>query len=141
MASDFEAKPPVWFWVVAGFFVLWQLTGCFAYYQYGIVGPEDPYQKALGESMPAWYWWVFGIAIVTGTLSALALVARKAWAKPLALVSLIAVILQYGYVLGTSDLIAHEGLVGAAGFPAFIALLGAAMLWFANLSRSRGWIS
>ena len=141
MASDFGAKLPVWFWIVSGFFVLWQLIGCYFCYVYAVVGPDDPYQRQLGEGMPAWYWWVFAVAVITGTLAALALLARMKLAKPLALVSLIAVILQYGYVLGTTDLIPHQGLLMAAGLPVTIAVLGAVMLWFANRSIARGWIS
>ena len=141
MSSAFEVKPPVWFWVVAGFFVLWQLMGGYAFYVYAIVGPDDPYQRHLGELMPFWYNWVFGVAVFAGIAAALLLLARKALAKPLALVSLIAVVLQYGYVIGTTDLIAHQGLMMATGLPVTIAVLGAVMLWFAGLSVRRGWLS
>lgn len=141
MSSAFGAKPPVWFWLVAGFFVLWQLMGGYAFYVYAIVGPDDAYQRHLGELMPFWYNWVFGVAVFASIAAALMLLARKALAKPLALVSLIAVILQYGYVIGTTDLIAHQGLMMATGLPVTIAVLGAVMLWFAGLSIKRGWIS
>lgn len=141
MASVVGGKPPVWFWIVSGAFLLWQLMGGYAFYVYAVVGPEDPYQRRLGELMPFWYNWVFAVAVFAGIAAAAALLARNRLAKPLALVSLVAVILQYGYVIGTTDLIAHQGLVMATGLPVTIAVLGAVMLWFAGVSIRRGWLS
>ncbi|MCW3845766.1 hypothetical protein OF829_00835 [Sphingomonas sp. LB-2] len=141
MASVFGGKPPVWFWIVSGAFLLWQLMGGYAFYVYAVVGPDDPYQRHLGELMPFWYNWVFGVAVFAGIAAAVLLLMRNKLAKPLALASLIAVILQYGYVIGTTDLIAHQGLVMATGLPITIAVLGAVMLWFANSSIKRGWLS
>lgn len=141
MSSAFGVKRPIWFWAVAALLLLWQLGGCFAFYRYAIVGPDDAYLRHLNDLTPAWYWWVFAVAAIAGTLSALALLARSRFAKPLALVSLIAVILQYSYILWTTDLIAHDGLAGAAGLPVTIAVLGVFQLWFAKLAVKRGWIS
>lgn len=140
MAANFQQKPPLWFWIVSGVFLVWQLIGCAAFYADEIAGLSDPYQRALIASMPVWFVVVFAVAVLAGTLGAAALLARSKVARPLYLVSLIAVVVQYGYALASTDLIAHEGLAGAAGLPVTIAVLGAVQIWFAGYAQRRGWI-
>lgn len=140
MASDIRQKPPGWYWGVAGFFLLWQLIGCAAFYKDVVAGLDDPYQRQLFASMPGWFVFVFAVAVLAGTLGAGTLLARSKVAAPLYLVSLIAVVVQYGYALASTDLIAHDGLAGAAGLPVTIAVLGAVQLWFARYAQRRGWI-
>jgi len=141
MAAYIRQKPPSWFWLVSLLFLAWQLVGCWAFYQHAVIGPPDPYQHKIAASMPGWFTIVFAVAVATGTLGAAALLARSKLARPLYLVSLIAVVVQYGYALASTDLIAHEGLAGAAGLPVTIAVLGAVQLWFADFAQRRGWIA
>lgn len=138
------AKPPVWFWIVAGLLLLWGLAGCGALYAHIAYGPEmDPaatnWDRAFYASMPGWYNWLFAVATVSGLLGTIALLFRSAHAKWLYIVSLAGVLLQFGYVLGLTDLIAHKG-IWVVYFPALIIAMGAFQLSFARLAARRGWI-
>jgi hypothetical protein len=141
MAAYIRQKPPSWFWLVSTLFLAWQLIGCAAFYKDTIAGLDDPYQRQLFASMPGWFVVVFAAAVLAGTLGAAALLGRSKIARPLFLVSLIAVVVQYGYALASTDLIAHQGLAGAAGLPVTIAVLGAVQLWFAGVALRRGWVA
>ena len=61
-------------------------------------------------------------------------------ARVLFWVSLIAVIVQFGYVFAKTDLIAHEGAAKVVPFPIVIALIGVFAIWFSGFAARKGWI-
>ncbi|MDQ2891744.1 MAG: hypothetical protein M3R64_01480 [Pseudomonadota bacterium] len=120
-------------------------AGCFACYQQfrlgaDAMGPADAYQHALYAALPVWYNAVYAVAVGTGFLGALALLAPSALARPLFVVALIAVIVQFGWLFATTDIMAHRG-VGAAGFPLVIVAISGFEIWFARHAQRRGWIA
>lgn len=136
---------PKWFWVVGVVFLLWGAADIFAFYSQ-LTTPYDEMVAAMGKAgadciaeMPSWMWWVYGAAVWSGTLGSVALLLRRSWAQPLYLISLVAVVLQFGY----NFLIAHIHLKlgwGAAIFPAFIILMAMIQLWFAGSAKAKGWL-
>jgi len=88
--------------------------------------------------MPVWLWVVYAVAVGAGTLGAILLLMKKAAAATLFLVSLIAVLVQFGYTLGATDLVAQKGLVVAAGFPAFIVVVAVVQLVYARSMVAKG---
>lgn len=140
-----NVKPPMWFWVLAIVLLLWNLFGgwiCVQQFRLGAdaMGPATPYQRALFAQLPAWYPWNFVFAEVTGIGGALALLARHRLAPPLFWLSLLGVVVQFGYLLGTTDVIAHEGFAQAAGVPIAVFMFCLIQVWIARLARARGWI-
>ncbi|MBA3880310.1 MAG: hypothetical protein C0500_11415 [Sphingobium sp.] len=143
MSAQF-GKPPLWFWVVSAVLFLWACMGLFAFYSQvldsaGIASLPD-YDRQLLTLMPMWLNAVYAIAVLSGALGGVLLLARSAHARLLFLVSLVSVIVQFGYTLGATDLIAVKGLLVAAGFPVFIIAMGVVQLWFARLATGRGWL-
>lgn len=138
------ARPPAWFWALSAFLLLWSLAALASFWMHLHFNPEDPanpvYDRQLYMSLPWWLNWVYGIAVGTVFGGAVALLMRGAVAVPLFAVSLIAVVLQFGWTLGATDLIAVKGIGVAAGPPFVIFALGVLALWFAALARRRGWI-
>ncbi|TPG22604.1 hypothetical protein EAH87_02025 [Sphingomonas koreensis] len=139
-------KPPAWFWIVAALLLLWEAVGVYACFYQVRLGPDawpnnDDYDRALYASLPVWYNWVYAIATGAGLLGAIALIARRSIATPLLIVSLVAIVVMFGYVLGATDLIAHKGFATAAGFPIVIFLLGLLAVYLARLAGKRGWLS
>lgn len=137
-------KPPVWFWIVAVILLLWNLLGAYACIQQfrlgaEAMGPATDYDRRLYASMPGWYDWCFAFAEAMGVGGALALLARRAAAAPLFVLSLIGVVVQFGYLFATSDIIAVKG-VWTTYFPLFIAAMCVAQILFARTARGRGWI-
>lgn len=144
-AMQEKSPVPTWYWVVGVVLLLWGAAGIFAFYSQ----LTTPYEQMVAEmgklaadcikGMPTWLWWAYGIAVYSGILGTIALLLRRAWAQPLYLVSLVAVIVQFGH----SFLIAKIHLLmgwSAAIFPAFIILIAVFQLWFANSAKKKGWL-
>ena len=145
MASDFEAKPPVWFWVLVALFILWGLAGCGSLYAHIAYGPKlDPaateWDYAYFAALPGWFVWDYALAVGGGLSGAIALALRSKLARPLFIASLIGVVVQFGYVFLATDLIAHKGF-WVVYFPAFILAMALVQIWFAGMAAERGWIS
>jgi hypothetical protein len=143
--NDFSAmKPPTWFWAVAILGLIWEILGFGSYLYHVTLTPEaiqalPEGQRRLMEMTPPWVNGAFAIATVGGLLGALGLVLRRRWAKPLLLLSVLAIVVQFGWVfLGAK---AHE-LIGpsSAIAPAFILAFGLLLSWFAGLATRRGWL-
>ena len=139
------AKPPTWLWIVAGVLLLWNLFGgfvCVQQFRLGAdaMGPADAYQRTLFASLPGWYVWNFVFAEVTGIGGSLALLAKRRVALPLFVLSLLGVIVQFGWLLTQTDVIAQEGFGKAAGLPITVFVVCLVQVWIARLAVRRGWI-
>lgn len=142
--ASFGHRPPLWFWLVAALLTAWDAIGCYFCYQQvrlgaAAMGPATAYDVALYASLPGWYNWCYAVAVGAGLLGGLALLGRRSVARPLFGVSLVALLIQFGYLFASTDIIAVKGL-WTTYFPAFIAALGVFAYWVAGLSRRRGWI-
>lgn len=107
--------------------LLWNLMGMAAFItQYSAdltrLAKTDPYTANIFATMPGWAWAAYAIAVGAGTLGATLLLLRKAAAAPLFLLSIIGVIVQFGYSFLHTDLLAVKGIT-AALFPAVILIV------------------
>lgn len=135
------ARIPRSFWIVAVLLLLWALMGDFAYVsQASRSVPMDAYDAALFDAMPGWVWGAYALAVWVGTAGAIALLLRRKLASALFAVSLVAAVVQFGYTLGMTDLIAVKGLATAAGFPLVIIAIGLFQLWWAHRCAAKGWV-
>lgn len=140
-----SVKLPVWFWIVGVILLLWGAAGIFAFYTQ-LTMPYDQMVAEMGKAaadcikdMPGWLWWVYGIAVWGGVLGTIALLLQRNWARPIYLVSVVAVVVQFGH----SFLVAHIQEImgwGSAIFPAFIFAMGLFQLWFADWANKQGWL-
>ena len=129
--------------IVGALLLIWNLIGVAAFVmQYGMdlteLAKTDPVGARIFATMPAWLWGVYGVAVGAGVLGAIALLARKTIAVGLFLLSLITVLVQFGYTLGATDLIAAKGIVVAAAFPAFVIAVAVGQWLYARSQRVRG---
>ncbi len=144
--TSFHKAVPTWFWIVATVLVIWGAVGVFACVQQfrlgaEAMGPADDYYRRLYATFPAWYNGVYAVATGAGLLGALALAFRSRWARALWVLSLIAVIVQFGWLFLSTDLIAVRGPAQVVPFPIFIALVAGYGVWLSGLARRRGWIA
>ena len=86
------------------------------------------------SNFPAWITAAFAIAVFAGALGSLGLLLRKKWAYSLLLISLIAVIVQMGYILS-------QGQADNIGMTISIILFSVFLVWFSKKSIAKGWIS
>lgn len=144
MTEDAGVKLPGWFWVVAVLALLWELMGVGSYLYHVTLSEADiaalpEGQRRLMAIIPPWILGAFAIAVFSGLLGAIALLARRRWARPLFVLSLIAVVVQFGWEFAVAK--AHE-LLGASSaiFPAIIIVVAALLVWFSGLAIKRGWL-
>jgi hypothetical protein len=132
------SKPPVWFWIVSVFALLWNGAGVYQYLQQAYQTESfktmnTPEQLEIFANLPTWYTAAFAIAVFTGALGCLFLLLRKKLAYTLFLISLIAVIIQMGYLT--------ISLKMANIMTAMIVVAAILLLWFAKKGIAKGWLS
>lgn len=132
-------KPPIWFWIVSVIALIWNVMGVNAYLQqayntesYRAMYSEE--QLEIAANMPAWVTAAFAIAVFAGALGAIGLLLRKSWAVKLWLLSLLAVIVQMGYIL-------INGYVSSMLMTIMIIIFALLFVWFARKSEANGWLS
>lgn len=137
-------KPPAWFWIVAVLGLLWELFGVAEYLMHVGVVPRtmemNEAERSLMESSPMWVTGLFAIGVFAGLLGALGLLLRRRWARPLLVLSLVAVILQFGGWLLMTEAVA---VIGPTVFimPAIIVLVGILLVWAASVGIRRRWLT
>jgi len=144
MSDIVGARPPAWFWVLAVLGLLWELFGVAMYLMHvGVLanatGEMSEAERSLMESSPTWVTALFAIAVFSGALGALGLVLRQRWARMLLILSLVAVVLQFGGWLLMTEAIA---VIGPSVFvmPAIIVLVALLLVWLATTAAKRGWL-
>ncbi|HEY9090372.1 hypothetical protein [Parasphingorhabdus sp.] len=96
-----DGQPPVWFWIIAILALLWNGLGLAAYVA-DITMSADDYaqltleQQKLYANRPYWASAAFAVAVIAGFLGSVMLLLRKPIAVRLFLLSLIAVLIQFG---------------------------------------------
>jgi len=125
------------FIVIAILLLLWNLLGVAAFVmQYHAdlteLAKTDPVTADAFARMPGWAWGAYALAVGAGLIGAILLLARKALAAPLFLLSLIAVIVQFGYTFLDTNLIAQKGAAATVPFPAFIVAVAVAQLLYSR---------
>ncbi|WP_447725041.1 hypothetical protein [Sphingomonas koreensis] len=144
MASRFVQKPPAWLYIVGGILLLWGLAGCWAFYMHVTKGaamnPDaTDWDRAYFAALPGWFTIDFAVAVGAGVLGSIALLLRSKWAVTLYWLSLIAVVIQFGYVFLATDMISVKG-VTATLFPAFIFVMALFEVWVSGVAKKRGWL-
>ena len=140
-----EARPPTWYRVASWLAVLWMLAGAAAFVMDLMTGEAaltqmSAAQRELYESRPAWLLAVYAIAVLSGLAGAVALVLRRGWAVQALGVSLIAVVIQFGFTLFGLGAVEKVGAAEALPLPVFVFIAGALVLWVAMKARTSRWI-
>src|SRR6218665_809493 len=114
MSNVIGARVPGWFRLLALLGLLWNGFGVFMYLKsVGMFGDPlaglEPAHRALAQSVPAWVTGAFAVAVFAGLLGSLLMVAGKRLAAALLLLSVLAVLVQTGWIVLVSDARAVEG--------------------------------
>jgi len=139
MSENSIIKPPIWFYIVSVLGLFWNGMGVNAYLQqaYNTDSYKEMYSPEhieIAAGFPAWVTAAFAIAVFGGVLGCLALLLRKKWAVSLLLLSLLAVIVQMGYLL-------INGPVNNMVMTLMIIVFALFFVWFSRKSAANGWIS
>lgn len=134
---------PKWVLIVGAVLILWNLGGASMFVLDMLRSPEEiaampADQQALWSQMPGWAWAAYCVGTFGGLLAAIGIVMRKKWAVHLALVSVIAVIVNFIPAFFMSegvDVWQPQFYV----FPLVILALALLMWWVAAKANKQGW--
>jgi len=139
-----QTKVPVWFWVVAIILLIWNLMGVASFFVHMFITedallalPEN--ERALYGQYPFWTKIAFAVAVFGGIIGSILLVIRRKLAKPVFILSLMAIIPQMGHSLLMTDSMEVYGNE-AAVMPSFVILIGIFAVWLTNHSITKGWM-
>ncbi len=135
---------PAWFWAVALLALLFEAFGCYAYLADVGRSPEQianlPLdERAMVEGRPWWIYAAYGTAVWIGLFGAILLLMRRRHAEIFLLISLVAVIVQFGGVLLVREL-RDATPPDAFTVPIVIALVAYGVWHFSRHARKRGWL-
>ena len=145
MSDIVGRRPPTWFWIVAVLGLLWEAFGVATYLMHVGVLPSDTSRMsaaevALAESMPVWATAAYAVAVFAGLLGAVGLFLRKGWSRSLLFLSLLALLVQFGwwiFISGAMEVIGPSMLT----MPIVIIVVGILLVWIANHAAKRGWLT
>lgn len=144
--SETNTKIPNWYWVVATILLLWNLMGIASFYMHVFISDEalaalPENEAALYGEYPMWTSIVFAIAVFGGTLGTVGLLIKRKWAKPIFILSLIAIIIQMSHSLFLTESMVVYGAVQAMTMPILVVLIAIYEITLANKAIGKGWIS
>lgn len=139
------ARAPAWFRLLAVLGLAWNAFGVYIYLtKVGTFGDPlaslDPPHRELALSAPNWVTGAFAIAVFAGLIGTLLLVMLKRLAKPLLVLSLLAVLVQCAWIVGMSNARAVEGNM-AFVMPGLVTAVAILLVWLAMAGDRRGWLS
>lgn len=131
-------KPPVWYWIVTIVALIWNAMGVNAYLQqayntesYRAMYTEE--QLEIASNLPSYITAAFALAVFGGLLGAIFLLVRKQFAVMSFYVSLLAVIVQMGYLL-------IHGYASSIPMTIMIIVFALVFAWFAKYASSKGYL-
>ncbi len=132
---------PGWFWVAAATALLFEAFGCVTYLTQVTTDPASlPIdQRAMWNATPAWMVGAYAAAVWVGLIGATLLLMRRRLAVPLLLVSLIAVLVQFGGVMLVPAL-RQVTPDDAFTLPILIIAACYAIFMLSRLAGRRGWL-
>lgn len=140
-----KTKPPLWFWLVATFALLWNLMGVSAYLNQAystaeMIAALPKIEQNLISGTPSWVTAAFAVAVWGGTLGCLLLLLRKAAAHFVLMLSLLGIIVQMSWVFFVSNSIEVYG-PGGSVMPILVLAVGIVLILLARRAVLRNWIS
>lgn len=139
------SKRPFWFVAVAIILLLWAVAGVASLGAHVFVGEKMAAEQGAWDldhhrALPGWFAWDYALATLAALAGAIALLMRSQHAGMFYVLSLIGVVIQFGYVFVGTDLLAHKGAAATVPFPIFIALMACVQIVLARFAAKRGWV-
>jgi len=134
MPVDSFSRPPRWYWVGTALALLAASLALVAWVLYLVTGPDE--MQRLAGYRPTWIFHaMLAMAAFGEAMGAIGLLLRKTWAVPAFIVSAVATVVFYVYLLFIVK------AQGAFAVPIAIVLVHLLLCWFAIHARGRGWLT
>lgn len=145
--NDQQSTIPKSYWIISVIAALWNAMGCFQFFTEYKYWKNPEAREALGElgetygpiydATPLWIYIVFAIAVFTGLLASIGLLLKKSWSVNLFLISLIAILIQFGHNIFATDLIDILG-ASAVIMPIVVIAIAAFLYYYARKNAAKG---
>ncbi|WP_299120037.1 hypothetical protein [uncultured Tenacibaculum sp.] len=139
-------KPQKRFWVIAVISLLWNGMGVNQYLQqayntdaFKAMYPDEKVMEMV-QNTPSWAMAAFALAVFGGFIGSIFLLLRRKLAKPMFLISLVAIVIQMFYNLFMSGAIEVYG-PGAVIMPIMVIGFALFILWYTKRSEAKGILS
>ena len=138
-------KIPKWFWVVAIFFLLWNIMGVLSFFTHTFISEEalallPEKERELYGDYPIWTTVVFAIAVFFGLFGSLGLLLKRKWSKLAFIISICAIIPQMIHNVFFTKSMEVYGPGQAATMPIMVVVFGIFLIWFSNYSINKNWL-
>ena len=139
-------EPGLIFWFVAGFFLVFNLSGLMIYYMQVTADPEfiaqnySAAEQAFLLGTPKWSTAAFALAVNAGILASILLLLRKTWSIPIFGFSLVCVALHDIDGFGFRNGLEVWGVDGLK-IPVTILVICTLEVWYSLHVRKKGWLS
>ena len=143
MQQAASARAPAHLWIIGILSLLWNAFGCYDYLMtnlhneaYLAAFPAE--QLAYFDSLPSWLTAFWALGVWGGLAGALLLLARSRHAIPAFGLSVVGIVVSFGYQMLATDMPASmkQGVPGA--MPWVILIIGLAQLWYARSAEKQG---
>ena len=140
-----KTKTPISFWLIASFFLLWNLMGVLSFFAHTFISEEalaamPKNEQELYGDYPMWTTIIFAIAVFFGFFGALGLLMKKKWAKMAFLISFLAIVPQMIHNVFFTKSMDVYGPGQTATMPIMVVAFGLFILWYSNYSIKKGWL-
>ena len=137
-------KIPVWFWIVSTVAILWNIMGVASFFMQIMISDETLQalpinERELYDNYPLWTQIAFVFAVFGGLFGSIALLLRKKYAKPLFLISLVAIIIQmyhHLFMINSIEVYGTEAWI----MPILVFIIGILLVWFSWFCYKKNWI-
>ena len=147
MSDLIDSKPGTTFYVLGGFFLVWNLIGVMFFYQQMSLTPEimeragmTAGQMAWIEATPGWANVAYATAVIVGVLATVLLLLRRALALPAFILSFAGVIVQdiESFLLRNPMEVWGSN---AYYIPAAVLVIAIVEILYTRASKAKGWLS
>ncbi|MBL4725046.1 MAG: hypothetical protein JKY73_06735 [Lutibacter sp.] len=143
--ENMKIKIPIWFWVIAIFFLLWNIMGIISFFGHTFISDESlaklpEKERELYGDYPIWTTIIFAIAVFGGFIGSIGLVLKKKWAKMAFIISLVAIIPQMIHNVFFTKSMEVYGQGQAMTMPIMVVVFGMFLVWYSNMAINKRWI-
>jgi len=143
MATTASSRAPAHLWVAGLLAVLWNGFACYDYLMTNLRSdaylsqmPAD--QLAYLDTLPSWLTAFWALGVWGGLAGSLLLLARSRHAISAFAVSVIGVVVTFGYMMFGTDMPASMKTGVSAAMPWVIFIIALFLLWYARGARKQG---
>ena len=144
--KNHKIKVPMWYWILAIFFLLWNILGVLSFFGHTFITEEalaalPDKERELYGNYPLWTTIVFAVAVFFGLFGSIGLLVKKKWSKLAFILSLCAIIPQMIHNVFFTKSMEVYGPGEAVTMPVLVIIFGCFLIWLSNYAINKKWLN